>query len=174
MESLRQPLQAQDQDSGGNCGAHRRPAAQAKGDHVPWRVRRRASGAFAASDLRQKQGRHSRSPALPPTHHISKGRYRPHVPQELRAINLAAFEMVDYVIIDREADAAEESGADQARHFRQRLRIPVERAAAEDPRGARGDSLLWRRDHIHARRLCLLLESADRSGAAVACASRSW
>jgi rfaE bifunctional protein kinase chain/domain len=34
--------------------------------------------------------------------HISKGRYRPHVPQDLRAINLAAFEMVDYVIIDAE------------------------------------------------------------------------
>lgn len=34
--------------------------------------------------------------------HISKGQYRPHVPQELRAINLAAFEIVDYVIIDAE------------------------------------------------------------------------
>ena len=31
---------------------------------------------------------------------ITKGRYRPHVPQELRALNLAALEMVDYVIID--------------------------------------------------------------------------
>lgn len=31
---------------------------------------------------------------------ISKDRYRPHVPQDLRAANLAAFEMVDYVIID--------------------------------------------------------------------------
>ncbi|WP_037445975.1 PfkB family carbohydrate kinase [Skermanella stibiiresistens] len=35
--------------------------------------------------------------------HISKGLYRPHVPQELRALNLAAFEFVDYVIIDPEA-----------------------------------------------------------------------
>jgi rfaE bifunctional protein nucleotidyltransferase chain/domain len=35
--------------------------------------------------------------------HISKGKYRPHVPQELRAINLAAFEVVDYVLIDSEA-----------------------------------------------------------------------
>jgi rfaE bifunctional protein kinase chain/domain len=34
--------------------------------------------------------------------HISKGRYRPHVPQDLRALNLAAFEIVDYVIIDPE------------------------------------------------------------------------
>ncbi|OGO90144.1 MAG: ADP-heptose synthase [Coxiella sp. RIFCSPHIGHO2_12_FULL_42_15] len=31
---------------------------------------------------------------------ITKGKMRPHVPQALRAINLAAFEMVDYVIID--------------------------------------------------------------------------
>jgi rfaE bifunctional protein kinase chain/domain/rfaE bifunctional protein nucleotidyltransferase chain/domain len=32
--------------------------------------------------------------------HISKGANRPHVPQDLRAVNLAAFEMVDYVVID--------------------------------------------------------------------------
>lgn len=32
--------------------------------------------------------------------HISKGQYRPHVPQDLRALNLAAFEMIDYVLID--------------------------------------------------------------------------
>ena len=32
--------------------------------------------------------------------HISKGTYRPHVPQDLRALNLAAFEVVDYVLID--------------------------------------------------------------------------
>ncbi|MGC2121425.1 MAG: PfkB family carbohydrate kinase [Xanthobacteraceae bacterium] len=34
--------------------------------------------------------------------HISKGHYRPHVPQDLRAVNLAAFEIVDYVLIDPE------------------------------------------------------------------------
>ena len=32
--------------------------------------------------------------------HIKKGIYRPHIPEELRALNLAAFEMVDYVMID--------------------------------------------------------------------------
>ena len=32
--------------------------------------------------------------------HITKGQHRPHVPQDLRALNLAAFEIVDYVIID--------------------------------------------------------------------------
>lgn len=33
--------------------------------------------------------------------HISKGTYRPHVPQDLRAINLAALELVDYILIDK-------------------------------------------------------------------------
>lgn len=33
--------------------------------------------------------------------HISKGHYRPHVPQDLRALNLAAYEIVDYVLIDK-------------------------------------------------------------------------
>ncbi|NBS90164.1 hypothetical protein EBS67_09210, partial [bacterium] len=32
--------------------------------------------------------------------HINKGTYRPHIPEELRAINLAALEIVDFVIID--------------------------------------------------------------------------
>ena len=32
--------------------------------------------------------------------HINKGIYRPHIPEGLRALNLAAFEMVDYVMID--------------------------------------------------------------------------
>src|SRR5882672_8823268 len=35
--------------------------------------------------------------------HITKGQDRPHVPQDLRALNLAAFELVDYVLIDTEA-----------------------------------------------------------------------
>ena len=34
--------------------------------------------------------------------HVNKGHIRPYVPEDLRAINLAAFEMVDYVIIDRD------------------------------------------------------------------------
>ena len=39
--------------------------------------------------------------------HIAKGQYRPHVPQELRALNLAAFEMIDYVVIDPNATPIE-------------------------------------------------------------------
>ena len=41
--------------------------------------------------------------SLTADHHIDKGIYRPHVPQDLRAINLAAFEMIDYVLIDKNA-----------------------------------------------------------------------
>ena len=33
---------------------------------------------------------------------IEKGMYRPFVPENLRALNLAAFQMVDYVIIDNQ------------------------------------------------------------------------
>lgn len=33
--------------------------------------------------------------------HITKGTYRPHVPEKLRAHNLAVFEMVDFVVIDK-------------------------------------------------------------------------
>lgn len=34
--------------------------------------------------------------------HITKGNLRPHVPEDLRALNLAALEVVDYVVVDRE------------------------------------------------------------------------
>ena len=34
--------------------------------------------------------------------HITKGNMRPYVPEDLRAINLAALEMVDYVVVDRD------------------------------------------------------------------------
>lgn len=39
--------------------------------------------------------------------HIKKGTYRPHVPQELRAVNLAAFEFIDYIVIDENATPIE-------------------------------------------------------------------
>ncbi|MDC0349110.1 PfkB family carbohydrate kinase [Alphaproteobacteria bacterium] len=35
--------------------------------------------------------------------HIKKGHYRPHIPEDLRAANMAAYELVDYVVIDRNA-----------------------------------------------------------------------
>lgn len=39
--------------------------------------------------------------------HITKANMRPYVPEDLRAVNLAALEMVDYVIIDRNATPIE-------------------------------------------------------------------
>src|SRR5205823_13606900 len=36
-------------------------------------------------------------------HHITKGMHLPHVPQDLLAVNLAAFEAVDYVLVDKNA-----------------------------------------------------------------------
>lgn len=34
--------------------------------------------------------------------HIAKANYRPHIPENLRAMNLAALELVDFVVIDRD------------------------------------------------------------------------
>ena len=39
--------------------------------------------------------------------HIDKGVYRPHVPQDLRALNLAVLELVDFVVIDERATPLE-------------------------------------------------------------------
>jgi rfaE bifunctional protein kinase chain/domain len=49
--------------------------------------------------------------------HIDKGLYRPHVPQDLRALNLAAFEMIDYVVIDENATPLENIGVIQPDYF---------------------------------------------------------
>ena len=39
--------------------------------------------------------------------HVAKANYRPYVPQDLRALNLAALEVVDYVLIDDEPEPLE-------------------------------------------------------------------
>jgi rfaE bifunctional protein kinase chain/domain len=49
--------------------------------------------------------------------HITKGNLRPYVPEELRAINLAALEMVDYVVIDRDATPLRNLGLIQPDYF---------------------------------------------------------
>jgi bifunctional ADP-heptose synthase (sugar kinase/adenylyltransferase) len=49
--------------------------------------------------------------------HITKGVHRPHVTQDLRAVNLAAFEMVDYVLIDRNDKPLENIAAIQPDYF---------------------------------------------------------
>ena len=49
--------------------------------------------------------------------HITKASYRPFVPQELRALNLAALEMVDYVIIDANPTPIENIARLQPEYF---------------------------------------------------------
>ena len=49
--------------------------------------------------------------------HIQKAEYRPFVPQELRALNLAALEMVDYVVIDEEPTPIGNIGRIQPEYF---------------------------------------------------------
>src|SRR3954464_13959268 len=49
--------------------------------------------------------------------HIFKGNMRPYVPEELRAINLAALEVVDYVIIDKDATPLKNLAAIQPDYF---------------------------------------------------------
>jgi len=49
--------------------------------------------------------------------HITKGTYRPHIPQDLRALNLAAFDIVDYVVIDTNPTPIENLGRIQPEYF---------------------------------------------------------
>jgi len=49
--------------------------------------------------------------------HISKANFRPYVPQELRAFNLAALECVDYVIVDYEPTPIRNIGIIQPDYF---------------------------------------------------------
>jgi rfaE bifunctional protein kinase chain/domain len=49
--------------------------------------------------------------------HIKKGVYRPHVPERLRALNLAAFEMVDFVLIDENAKPLDNLAALEPDYF---------------------------------------------------------
>jgi rfaE bifunctional protein kinase chain/domain len=49
--------------------------------------------------------------------HIKKANFRPYVPEDLRAFNLAALEVVDYVIVDREATPLKNLGILQPDYF---------------------------------------------------------
>jgi rfaE bifunctional protein kinase chain/domain len=49
--------------------------------------------------------------------HISKAHYRPFVPQQLRAMNLAALEVVDYVVVDEQPTPLENLGYLQPDYF---------------------------------------------------------
>src|ERR687889_229927 len=49
--------------------------------------------------------------------HIMKANHRPYVPQELRAANLAALEMVDYVIVDPNPTPVQQMAVIQPDYF---------------------------------------------------------
>lgn len=49
--------------------------------------------------------------------HIKKANFRPYVPEDLRAFNLAALEVVDYVIVDRQATPLQNLGVIQPDYF---------------------------------------------------------
>jgi cytidyltransferase-related domain len=81
-------------------------------------------------------------------HHITKGTHRPHVPQDLRAVNLAAFEVVDYVVIDKNAKPIENIRIIQPDYFAKGFEytasgMPVktaEEATSSSPTAARSSS----------------------------------
>ena len=110
-----QPLQAQDQDRGGNRGrssASRRARSKVIMCHGVFDV---VHPGHVRHLLYAKSKADVLVASLTADRHILKANYRPYVPQELRAINLAAFEIVDYVVIDPEPTPLENIGADQAR-----------------------------------------------------------
>lgn len=49
--------------------------------------------------------------------HVAKANFRPYVPQELRAFNLAALEVVDYVVIDSDSTPIKNIGIIQPDYF---------------------------------------------------------
>ena len=49
--------------------------------------------------------------------HITKANFRPYVPEDIRAINLAALEVVDYVIIDRDSTPLQNLGIIKPDYF---------------------------------------------------------
>ena len=99
-------------------------------------------------------------------HHITKGTHRPHVPQDLRAVNLAAFEMVDYVVIDKNAKPLENIRLIQPDYFAKGFEYTASGMPAKTAEEARGRPVLRRRDHLHARRHRLFLIEPDQSRAA--------
>ena len=70
--------------------------------------------------------------------HIQKANLRPFVPQDLRALNLAALEMVDYVVIDPNPTPVDpQHRHHQARFVRQGLRVSTKASTRAPPRRRR-------------------------------------
>ena len=100
-------------------------------------------------------------------HHITKGTHRPHVPQDLRAVNLAAFEVVDYVVIDKNAKPIENIRIIQPDYFAKGYEytasgMPVKTAEEADVLQAYGGEIIFTPGDI-----VYSSSNLDRSGAAV-------
>ena len=81
-------------------------------------------------------------------HHITKGTHRPHVPQDLRAANLAAFEMVDYIVVDRNDTPLENLGIIRPDYFAKGFEytangLPPKTAQEAEIVGSYGGELLF-------------------------------
>ncbi len=136
----------------GAARGHRPASAQEEGDHVPRRVRRRASRATSAICSMPRARPTSWSRASPPTRTSPRGSTARTCRRSCAPLNLAAFEMVDYVVIDNERDAAREIWRHPARLFRQGLRVQRRRRAARRPQEELDvAAALRRRDDLHAR-----------------------
>ena len=97
--------------------------------------------------------------------HIDKANFRPYVPQDLRAINLSALEMVAYVIVDREPSPSRNLAIIQPDYFAKGYELE-RRPQPENGRGDQGARVLRRRGDLSRRGHRLLVVGADRFGAA--------
>ena len=138
-------LPAQDQDAGGSRRRHRAAAAPEERDHVPRHVRHRAPRPSPPPDVRQAEGGHpDRQPDRRRPRH--EGGLRPYVPRSF-APNLAALEVVDYVIVDRSRRRSRTSGTCSPTTSR--------RATSTSPRAfPRRPRRRWRRSRATAGRSC--------------------
>ncbi|HEV8473636.1 MAG TPA: PfkB family carbohydrate kinase [Methylomirabilota bacterium] len=101
--------------------------------------------------------------------HISKGPFRPYVPQELRAANLAALEFVDYVVIDRNATPVENIGIVQPDYFAKGFEYqsdPLPPKTAEEVRAleAYGGEMVFTPGDIVYSSTALLMQHGPRLG----------
>ena len=97
--------------------------------------------------------------------HIAKANFRPFVPQELRAFNLAALEVVDYVVIDPNPTPLKNIQIIQPDYFAKGYEYTkdgLHPRTAEEKGDGRG---LRRRDHLYAgrHRLFVLAHHRDPS-----------
>ena len=87
---------------------------------------------------------------------IEKANFRPYVPEELRAINLAALDMVDYVVIDSNPTPLENLSTIKPDYFAKGTNMWPRPASQDTGRKGRSGHIWWG-IHLYPRRHCLLL-----------------